>query len=235
MFTQITATAETQGLLIKAAFAVVASDRVPALENGEPAETLILIGNAGAAMWPQFIDSPEYHDAQPDPLDRWSLRLGRRMAREFGGRALFPCGGPPFYPFLSWARRGDLSVSSPLGLALHPRYGLWHAFRFALVLPYRLQGLPSLAQSTQPGPAFNACLHCVEQPCLSACPVEAFSAGGYQHLCCAHFLSQDPEHGCNKIGCAARRACPEGKRYKYPPAQARFHMQAFVAQYASLE
>jgi hypothetical protein len=30
-------------------------------------------------------------------------------------------------------------------------------------------------------------------------------------------------------GCLARRACPVGREYAYDPAQARFHMQAFLA------
>ena len=41
--------------------------------------------------------------ALDDPLDRWSRRLIERLARELGGRALFPFGGPPFLPFQRWA------------------------------------------------------------------------------------------------------------------------------------
>src|SRR3546814_16164033 len=31
------------------------------------------------------------------------------------------------------------------------------------------------------------------------------------------------------LGCRARRACPVGRAYRYPPAQARLHMAAFIA------
>ena len=33
---------------------------------------------------------------------------------------------------------------------------------------------------------------------------------------------------CRENGCLARRACPIGPEFRYPPAQARFHMSAFL-------
>ncbi|MEH6825730.1 MAG: hypothetical protein V7629_17690 [Motiliproteus sp.] len=225
MIAQIQQSVESRGLLIRAAFHVTPGDQVPPLENGGPTGTLLLIGNAGSAMWAAFTRSAEYNDGQADALDRWSIRLGRRLARQFGGAVLFPFGGPPFHPFLSWAKRGDGSVASPLGLSLHPQYGLWHAYRFGLCLPQRLEGLPVLPEPT------DLCQRCADKPCLDACPVEAFSGTEYRHTRCAQFLSQSPDHDCNHRGCHSRRACPVGKTYQYQPDHAQFHMRVFVSRH----
>jgi hypothetical protein len=37
-----------------------------------------------------------------------------------------------------------------------------------------------------------------------------------------------PEPACMAIGCLARHACPIGHDYRYTPAQANFHMRAFL-------
>tara|TARA_R110002167_G_scaffold29645_6_gene98875 strand:- start:3354 stop:4076 length:723 start_codon:yes stop_codon:yes gene_type:complete len=226
MYTQIKAAVEAQGLRIRAAFYPTPEDLVPLLENGAAAATLILVGNAGSELWPVFTHSAEYKDGFADPLDRWSKRLGLALAAEYQGAALFPFGGAPYHPFLSWAKRGDLSISSPLGVSLHPQYGLWHAFRFALSLPYRLEDLPRSGDGLA---SVNACHACLDQPCLSACPVDAFTGSDYRALDCARFLRQTPDHACNHLGCGARRACPVGKNYQYQPEHACFHMRTFVA------
>ncbi len=215
----------SQGLLVRSIFRVTPEDRVPVLADGQPAVTLILVGNAGSAMWQYFRRSPEYADGRPDPLDRWSQRLAGQLAEEFGGEALYPFGGPPFHPFLSWARRGDPSVASPLGLSLDPRYGLWHAYRFALSLP---QSLTETLEVAAPGQRPDPCGDCESRGCLSACPVGAFSGQRYDSRSCARFLAAHPDHPCNKLGCRARRACPAGRSYQYEPDHARFHMRAFV-------
>jgi len=53
---------------------------------------------------------------------------------------------------------------SPLGLLIHPEWGLWHSYRGALGLRERLD-LPPHESVASP------CESCRERPCLSACPV----------------------------------------------------------------
>ena len=45
--------------------------------------------------------------------------------------------------------------------------------------------------------------------------------------CAAHLGSQQGTD-CMELGCRARRACPVGRAYIYEPAQALFHMSAFL-------
>ena len=87
---------------------------------------------AGRDGWDAFAASPEASDGCADPLDRWSRRVIEALARELGATALFPFGGPPWLPFQQWARRAEPVHASPIGILIHPRYGLWHSYRGAL-------------------------------------------------------------------------------------------------------
>lgn len=197
--------------------------------DGNPARTLILVGNAGSSMWPAFSASPEYRAGQPDPLDRWSRRIGDHLAATFGLRALYPFGGPPHHPFQRWALRTAGVHPSPLRLQIHPEFGLWHAYRFAL-----LGALTGIAAPVRPADA-APCLVCVTRPCLEACPVGAFDHGGYDAGACQAHLRDHPAGDCATRGCAARHACPVGAAYRYRRAHARFHMCAFVVANVAVE
>ena len=87
---------------------------------------------AGREGWGAFAASPEAHDGLEHPLDRFSRRVIEALARDLGALALFPFGGPPYWPFQQWARRAEPVHPSPIGLLIHPRYGLWHSYRGAL-------------------------------------------------------------------------------------------------------
>lgn len=211
-----------EGLVLLGAFHAAAQDAVPAQPDGRPSRTLLLAGNAGSSLWTRFAISPEAGDGRPDPLDRWSARVIGALAAAAGGLALFPFGGPPYLPFQRWARRGAPLAPSPLGVLIHPDYGLWHAFRGAIALP---DALPLPPAAARPSP----CDSCAERPCLAACPVDAFTAAGYAVAACAAHVAAPAGSDCLGLGCRARRACPVGRSHHYPPEQARLHMAAFIA------
>ncbi|MGD1877090.1 MAG: ferredoxin [Kiloniellaceae bacterium] len=220
--TEIAAALDGQGLVLLGAFHPIEADGVPALSDGRACATLILAGNAGGGLWPAFTAAPEAADSEGHPLDRWSARVLGALAGRFGGRALFPFGGPPYLPFQRWARRGAPLAQSPLGMLIHPDYGLWHAYRGAIALAEALD-LPAA------GPPSDPCASCRDKPCLSTCPVTAFTPAGYDVAACAGHVAAPDGADCLELGCRARRACPVGRAYHYPPAQARFHMAAFLA------
>jgi hypothetical protein len=192
----------------------------PEADDGLPAGTrcVLLIGNAGPAMFERFLGDRRH--AQ-ETLDEWTRRAVELLAAAHGARAVFPF-DRPYPPIQAWARRADAGFTSPLGLNIHPRYGLWHAFRAALLFPTPLD-LPPVAATEHP------CERCVTKPCLSACPVQAFTSGAYDTAACSAWLASAAGAGCMGGGCLARRACPVGREYTYDPPQARFHMQAFLA------
>jgi len=156
-----------------------------------------------------------------DPLDRWSRRMIEALAGELGGKALFPFGGPPFLPFQQWAQRAEPVHPSPIGILIHPRYGLWHSYRGAL-------GFSEKLAIAEPATCASPCESCTGRWCLSACPVAAFSAVGYDVAACVGHLRSAAGGDCIGFGCRTRRACPIGAEHAHGPEQAEFIMRAFL-------
>lgn len=224
--TELISDLSRHGLLLRGVLRPQADDVWPALPCGEPA-LLWLVGAVGSALWGPLSASPEFHDGQADPLDRWSRHIGEHWAAQLGGLALFPFGGPPHWPFQRWADRAEPLTPSPLGLRLHPQHGLWHAYRFALLLPQRLAApeAPDALDQAAPG----ACATCPSY-CVKGCPVGAHDQGFDLQRCVAH-LRTPAGQTCLQQGCQARAACPEGTASRYVPEHAAFHMQAFASRY----
>lgn len=214
---------EPFGLLLLGTMCVTPEDSVPDAAEHAPARHLLLIGNGGSSLWPVFSRSPECRGGGPDPLDHWSRRVGEEIAAGLGGHAVFPFEGPPYPPFLSWAQKTGQVAPSRISMFIHAQFGLWHAYRFALALPGPLHDLPAASGFASP------CLDCAEQPCLDACPVQAFTGDDYRVDQCMDYLASSTPTDCRKRGCLARRACPVGLEFTYQVEHARFHMDAFLA------
>lgn len=214
----IAAAAERAGLAAHGAFALDVEERRGALAG---VETIALVGLAGARGWTAFAASPEASDGVADPLDRWSRRVVGALADALGALALYPFGGPPHWPFQRWAKRAEPMHASPLGLLVHPVVGLWRGYRGALAFAEPIV-LPSREASQSP------CETCTTRACLRACPVGAFAVEGYDVAACAAHLRREAGRACMARGCLARHACPVGADHTHTPAQAAFHMQAFL-------
>ena len=213
------------GLLLLGALQPAREHQLADIAENKPARQLLLIGNGGSSFWQAFSCSPEFRDGRADPLDRWSRRAGDFIANDLGGRVVFPFDGPPYAPFLSWAGKTGQVLPSPVSMYLHASYGLWHAYRFALVLPEVQEGLSSRVEFKSP------CLNCKDQPCTKNCPVNAFTQQAYRVDQCLDYLVKDAESSCRRLGCKARRACPVGSEHTYLPQHAAFHMDAFRKSY----
>lgn len=178
-----------------------------------PARFVILIGNAGPDMFRRFA-------RESGTLDDWTRRTVSALAADFDAAAVFPFDSPP-RPFLTWARRAGAGHVSALGLNIHPTYGLWHAYRAALLFPVAFD-LPPVSPGAHP------CETCASKPCLTACPVDAFEGPAYDVQACAAHIASARGEACMDGGCLARLACPVGKAFAYAPAQMQFHMRAFL-------
>jgi hypothetical protein len=221
---ELAAALQRHGMLIRGGFALTEDDErglalFPDLAARIRDRTLVLIGNAGPALYDAFFAAGQA--TGDNPLDDWTRRLVLPIAERFGARAAFPSDGPPWLPFQRWAMRAEGVKASPLGVLIHPRFGLWHAYRAALVFDRALD-LPSA-----PIPA-HPCDTCVEKPCLTACPVGAVTAQGYAVDNCAGHVGSRDGQACRSIGCLARRACPVGIEHFYPDRAMAFHMAAFL-------
>jgi hypothetical protein len=199
------------GLILRGGFHIVPEDQVPLA-----GETLLLIGNAGSAMWRTFSEQAK---DEPNPLDSWTRRVLDRIAGDFGASSLYPFGGPPFLPFQRWAVKAEAVYPSPVGPLIHPVYGLWHAYRGALIFGEKLE-LPERLANPSP------CGTCPEKFCVKACPAGVFAEGKYNVPLCLGELAR-PGNECSVRGCLSRHACPIGQEFAYDPAHAAFHMRAF--------
>jgi hypothetical protein len=196
---------------------------------------LALIGNIGSSYWPQFSQSPEFADGETHPLDRWSRRVAEDISQRLSVQAVYPFDGPPYFPFQQWAKRAEGLEQSPIGVMMHPEFGLWHSYRFALLGRFVLPGAGledektvGTNQSADQVSAASPCLNCVSKPCLHTCPVAAVDAMGYAVDQCADYLQQTPQADCHQQGCQARNACPVAPQLRYVAAQGHFHLHAFL-------
>lgn len=220
-FQRLHAAVTASGLAWRGGFAPGPVDAVPTLPGGGAAGAVVLLGFVGAGHWRMFASSPEARDGLRDPLDRWSRRVIDDLAVRFGGVGLYPSDGPPWLPFQRWARLSEPVHPSPLGILIHPEWGLWHAYRGALALaePWDEPPVP-------PGP--SPCDACLSKPCLATCPVGAIAPGRYDVAGCRRHVASESGSDCLELGCRARRACPVGAGHRYDPAEAVFHMRAFL-------
>jgi ferredoxin len=189
------------------------SDEIASVHR--PVRFVILVGNAGAGMFRRF---RRERDPSCESLDGWCRMVIGDLAQRLGAEAVFPF-DKPAAPFVKWAKRSGSVHQSPLGLGIHADYGLWHAYRAALLFPVEFD-IPQVRSR-------NPCDSCAEKPCLSACPVGAFTGSSYDVDRCVDHLAAASGVPCMAGGCLARRACPVGQAFSYEPAQARFHMAAF--------
>ncbi len=178
-------------------------------------QTIILLGPKEPGFWSFLQTEPEFLDQAPDPMDRWSARVITGLAAGLDAQAVFPFGGPPFHPFISWALQSNECWQSPVGLLVHKDAGLLVSYRGALVFD-RLLKLP------ESGP--SPCQTCIGQPCLTACPVDALSGSGYDVPACKAHIDVD---AVCRAGCRVRLSCPVSQSYARDPAQTAFHMEAF--------
>ena len=212
------------GMLIRGGFRLSDEDEhglagFPDLASTLRDRTLVLIGNAGRPLYDAFFKADE--SVGDNPLDGWTRRMLAPIATAFGARAAFPSDGPPWLPFQRWAMRAEGLRASPLGVLIHPEYGLWHAYRAALVFDRPID-LPVSPRADHP------CDTCIARPCLTSCPVGAVTAAGYAVDNCAKHVSSADGMACRSFGCLARRACPVGSDYQYPERAMAFHMAAFL-------
>jgi hypothetical protein len=217
VYDRLCSAAAARGIACRGGFAVRAEDGLPEVVPGLAGRTLVLLGFTGTTQWSAFTASTEFTDGEPDPLDRRSARVIGQLAAQFGALPLYPFGGPPWWPFQQWARRAEVLHPSPLGILMHAEFGLWHAYRGALLFATEF-ALPP--RTPWPSP----CVSCTVAPCIAGCPAGAVTADGFHRAACAAHVAS-PEGAACRGGCLARARCPVAVLHRYGSEQATFHMR----------
>ena len=193
-----------------------ACDIEPSDNLAQDFKQILLIAPDEPKFWDIFQNSTEYKDNLDNPLDRWSKRVINPIAENLDAHPLYPYDGPPWHPFIQWALRSQSCFVSPSGLLVHGSRGLFVSFRAAIAIKKPLE-ISTLA---------NPCQTCANKPCIKTCPVDALTQDNYDVPECVAHIKSD-EHSPCREGCLVRRACPIGAGLR-PPAQSRFHMNAFL-------
>lgn len=218
---KIAAALASHGLIQRGGFVFSNDETAPDDATGRPARSVLLIGQAGAAPWLHF---QRWLKTQPanleNQLDSWSCEVIGDVAKKFGARAVSPS-DKPYLPFQQWAMRAEGLKPSPLGILMHPEYGLWHAYRGALLFDVELE-LGDVRKQN------HLCDLCVGKPCLKSCPVGAYLATGFDYERCLGHVRGASGSACRTQGCFDRNACPYGTAYRYPAEVQAFHMKSFA-------
>lgn len=208
-----------KGLLLQAACAISrlsAEFSAPLLAAGvdlSSFKTLVLMGQAGSLLFDEVV-SVRLPD--PNPFDSVSVGLVQEWFEANAPAArfeiVFP--GPATLNLGKLAQLCGWGSPSPLGLTIHPDYGLWVAHRVAFLTDLEWDSV----EPARPHP----CDACVSRPCESACPASVVSLeSGFDVRACAEHRS--PFGSECEFQCFARNACPVGAEYRYGPVQMKHH------------
>jgi epoxyqueuosine reductase QueG len=178
------------------------------------ARSVLVVGNAGRALWPRFRASPEFRERR-NPLDRYTERIFRaavaRIAAPSGYAFYTEKRQDRYLPLVALAQRAGFGSPGRVGVLLHPEYGPWISIRGALFLPEEVPRVEI--------PPFDPCTGC-PAPCVSACHGGAVSEAGVDILRC--FRTKVTRRAC-RAACDARSACVIGPEHAFPPEQIAHH------------
>ncbi|MDJ0753964.1 MAG: hypothetical protein QNJ45_10625 [Ardenticatenaceae bacterium] len=184
-----------------------------------PYRRLLLVAHGGRMLWRAF-QAAGGEGQTVDPIDRYSRRAVSTVMREFWGVAadqaafLYPL-TDHLVPLQQLGTAAGWSHRSPIGTDIHPDYGLWFAYRAAVLVK---NPLPLLIAPMRPSP----CDSCDDRPCVTACPAGAVGEIGRFGLnaCVTHRLY----HRSSCAGqCLARLACPVAVQHRYTAEQIAYH------------
>jgi len=189
------------------------------------ARSIVIIGNGGGALWLALQRHAERNPGwfeRDNPLDDFTREVIERdvaaAVRETGLRCtiIYPfMSSGPTLNFIELAKIAGIAGPSILGVAVHPVYGPWIAFRAALLLEDEIDS---------PGEAagFDPCPRCVVRSCMPACPAGAVSieSGWDIPKCLMHRV--EVEADCAPR-CHARAGCVLGPEHRYPDDELAYH------------
>ncbi|MEM7115936.1 MAG: hypothetical protein AAF614_26075 [Chloroflexota bacterium] len=217
-----------QGLNLLAVFdtsQLPAHVTTPLLQSGVELENysrLVLIGHGGRRLWDvlQQVGMPG-----DDPVDHFSWEQTAVFLHDYlhttNYLQLYPLTTYPI-PLGSLGELAGWSQPSPIGSGINPVYGLWFAYRAAVLVDLPL---PLIQENYGERP----CASCQTLDCVSACPGTAVSAPTNNQIIPIHFSAcaqhrLRPQSSC-ATQCLARLACPIAPEHRYTTEQITYHYQ----------
>lgn len=171
---------------------------------------LLLIGNAGTALWRKVREAGL---SDSDPVDRYARRsIEQFLEGRYRYEILYP--GTHTIPLQQLGTLAGWHHDSPLGIGIHGTYGLWFAYRAVVLADSAFSETPGRRQR-------SPCLDCADQPCMNACPSGAVSAEPFDVDACAGF--RFATGSVCAANCLARCACPVARQHRYDDDQIAYH------------
>jgi hypothetical protein len=176
-----------------------------------PAPRLVLVGNAGPALW-RTVQAAGI--ASDDPIDDFSRARVDRWLDALPGchwrHWLFPGDAPVGLQAL-----GEVAGwhhPAPFRVGIQPGWGSWFAYRAAVLVDAPLAPTPALTGQ-------SPCAACSARPCVTACPAGALAGGDFDLEACLDWRLAAGSSCADT--CLARLACPVGAQHRYDTAQIR--------------
>jgi epoxyqueuosine reductase len=203
--------------------AVASPYRAAAIDSR--ARSIVAIGNGGGALWAALNRHAQAHPGwwrRENPLDDFTREVIETevspAARRAGTQAtvVYPfMKGAPTLNFIELARAAGIGGPSIVGVAVHPMFGPWIAFRAALLVDEAID---------EPGEAagFDPCPTCTARTCVAACPAGAiaYPQGWDIQSCLIHRV--EVETDCAPQ-CHARSRCVLGPEHRYADDELAYH------------
>jgi hypothetical protein len=173
---------------------------------------LILIGNGGRAMWAAIGRTAQ---ASAHPIDEYGVAVVTAWFRQFYAHRFCELIYPRHrraVPLQKLGRLAGWHHASPLGVGINPTWGLWFAYRAALLADTDLAPTAKL-------PGASPCATCVSRDCIAAYPAHAAAPDGLDLRRCVAYR-RSPASQCRQT-CLAREACPVRAEQRYDAGQLR--------------
>jgi len=182
-------------------------------------QSAIVFANGGTQFWECFVEdiraNPEHFTEHQHPVDDFVLRCIESVdSVPNHTRRWITCSedSDVFLDFRVLAERVGLGHQSPVGLLIHPEYGLWVSMRMVLLTTEHLSH--TVLSTVSP------CTGCETKPCINACPAGAVSISGWSVQKCASFHRESTV--CEGV-CYSRMRCPVGSQYRHSKLQHLYH------------
>ena len=184
---------------------------------------LLLIGHGGRLLW-HALRAKGMETVDPvDPVDHYSVTVISQFIQIHLRNApllwLYPLTQHQV-PLQQLGAAAGWDHPSPLGLGISPDYGLWYAYRAALLIDADLPLTP-LHRSLSP------CDGCSDKPCVRHCPVGAVRSTGMAMEVCAKQRLAEKSICADR--CPARMACPVHPEHRYELDQIQYHYRHSLA------
>jgi epoxyqueuosine reductase len=177
---------------------------------------LILLGNGGTRFWESMQRHRTRNLLDENPVDNYFIRsVENTFAANPDYRIIYP--GNHLLPLQSLGKLVGWHHDSPLGLGIHPVFGLWFAYRGMILSNTEFIPATDDFDAVPESP----CASCQEKHCINACPAAAVTSSGLKIKPCTSYRLESDSR-C-QTRCISRLVCPIGRDYRYLEEQMAYH------------